>query len=241
MFRHQGKSRTFQHNVKLATVLSFVAGIVNATGFLAIQQLTTNVTGHFALFIHDLVNYHFWDGAIFLFYILSFLLGSFTSSLLIEFFRKNQRLNVFVIPIVLESLILLVLGFFGMDWIEFPNQIASALLFAMGMQNSLVTKISSAVVRTTHLTGLFTDLGIDLSNLFFSSDNHSTSETKSSIRLRIFIIAFFFLGGLAGGYCYAKLGWELRTLLVCTVVLIASLFYDDLKYNRLKSDGSKVV
>ena len=50
-----------------------------------------------------------------------------------------------------------------------------------------------------------------------------------------------FLGGLAGGYCYAKLGWELRTLLVCTVVLIASLFYDDLKYKRLKSNGSEVV
>ena len=241
MFRHQGKSRTFQHNVKLATVLSFVAGIVNATGFLAIQQLTTNVTGHFALFINDLVNYNFWHGAVFLVYILSFLLGSFTSSLLIEFFRQNQRLNVFLLPIIIESLILLALGIFGKDWMQFPNYIASALLFAMGMQNSLVTKISSAVVRTTHLTGLFTDLGIDLSHLFSPGGTQSTSDVKSSIRLRIFIIAFFFLGGLAGGYCYAKLGWELRTLLVCTVVLIASLFYDDLKYKRLKSNGSEVV
>ena len=46
MFRHQGKSRTLKHNLRIATVLSFVAGIVNVTGFLAFKQLTTNVTGH---------------------------------------------------------------------------------------------------------------------------------------------------------------------------------------------------
>ena len=51
MFRHQGKSRTLKHNLRIATVLSFVAGTVNVTGFLAFKQLTTNVTGHFALFI----------------------------------------------------------------------------------------------------------------------------------------------------------------------------------------------
>ena len=31
----------------------------------------------------------------------------------------------------------------------------------MGMQNSLVTRLSGAVVRTTHLTGVVTDLGIE--------------------------------------------------------------------------------
>jgi uncharacterized membrane protein YoaK (UPF0700 family) len=41
------------------------------------------------------------------------------------------------------------------------------MLFAMGMQNAMVTKISQSIVRTTHLTGLFTDLGIELSQLFF--------------------------------------------------------------------------
>ena len=56
MFRHQGKSRTLKHNLQIATVLSFVAGIVNVTGFLAIQERTTNVTGHFAQFIYELEN-----------------------------------------------------------------------------------------------------------------------------------------------------------------------------------------
>ena len=54
MFRHQGKTRTFKHNLRIAVILSFVAGIVNVSGYLFFKQLTTNVTGHFALFINDL-------------------------------------------------------------------------------------------------------------------------------------------------------------------------------------------
>jgi uncharacterized membrane protein YoaK (UPF0700 family) len=64
MFRHQGNGRTFKHNLQLAIVLSFVAGIVNVVGFLALSQLTTNVTGHFALFINDLANFQFWKGTV---------------------------------------------------------------------------------------------------------------------------------------------------------------------------------
>jgi len=59
MFKHQGKSRTLKHNMRIATVLSFSAGIVNVAGFLAFNQLTTNVTGHFALFINEVANFEF--------------------------------------------------------------------------------------------------------------------------------------------------------------------------------------
>ena len=98
MFRHQGKSRTLKHNLRIATILSFVAGIVNVTGFLAFKQLTTNVTGHFALFISDVANFEFWKGTVYFLYIFSFLFGSFLSGFLIEKFKENRKLNVFVLP-----------------------------------------------------------------------------------------------------------------------------------------------
>ncbi len=85
MFRHQGKSRTLKHNLRIATILSFVAGIVNVTGFLSFKQLTTNVTGHFALFINDVAHFEFWKGTIY--FLFSFLLGAFLSSFLIEEFK----------------------------------------------------------------------------------------------------------------------------------------------------------
>lgn len=163
MFRHQGKSRTIKHNLQIATVLSFVAGIVNVTGFLAFKQLTTNVTGHFALFINDVADFEYWKGLIYFLYIFSFFLGSFISGLLIEKFRENKKLNVFLLPTLLESLILLAIGLLSnIVSSDYADLIICSLLFAMGLQNSFVTEISNAVVRTTHLTGLFTDLGIEI-------------------------------------------------------------------------------
>ncbi|EGV43982.1 DUF1275 domain-containing protein [Bizionia argentinensis JUB59] len=236
MFRHQGKQRTLKHNLRIATVLSFVAGIVNVTGFLAFKQLTTNVTGHFALFITDVSEFEFWKGTIFLIYIFSFLFGSFSSSFLIEKFRASKQLNVFVLPTIIESFILIFVALISnVIQITYPDLIICLLLFAMGMQNSFVTKISDAIVRTTHLTGLFTDLGIELSQLFFPATHKNREKIKESIKLHIYIICFFFLGGMLGGFLYARMGMKLNTLIFGAIILLISLFYDDMKFKLIKT------
>ncbi|GGW70980.1 uncharacterized membrane protein YoaK (UPF0700 family) [Winogradskyella epiphytica] len=235
MFRHQGKSRTLKHNLQIATVLSLVAGVVNVTGFLAFKQLTTNVTGHFALFINDVADLKFWRGLVYFLYIFSFLIGSFLSSFLIDNFKGNKRLNIFVLPTIIESLILLAIGLTtNIVAVKSPDLIICLLLFAMGLQNSFVTKISDAVVRTTHLTGLFTDLGIDISHLFFPKMYPERTKLRANIKLRIYIILFFFAGGLIGGFMYSTLNWQLNTLVFAAVVLILSLFYDDMRYHLIK-------
>ena len=72
MFRHKGKKRTLSHNLRIASLLSFVAGVVNVAGFLAVQKLTTNVTGHFAFFVDEVFKQNFWQAFIFLFGFLFF-------------------------------------------------------------------------------------------------------------------------------------------------------------------------
>lgn len=236
MFRHQGKSRTLKHNLRIATVLSFVAGIVNVVGFLSYQQLTTNVTGHFALFISDVANFEFWKGTIYFLYIFSFLFGSFLSSFLIERFKENKKLNVFVLPTIIESLILLSIALAGdLMQLNYPDLIVCLLLLAMGLQNSFVTKISDAVVRTTHLTGLFTDLGIELSQLFFPKSYPQIGKIKSNIKLRMYIICFFFLGGIVGGFLYTKMNLKLNTLILGAIILLVSLFYDDFRFSVIRT------
>ncbi|MCB0451467.1 MAG: DUF1275 domain-containing protein [Aequorivita sp.] len=234
MFRHQGKSRTFKHNLQIATVLSFVAGIVNVTGFLAIKQLTTNVTGHFALLIFDFEDFRFLRGLTYLLYILSFLFGSFASGFMIEKYKKNKRLNVFVLPTLVEVFILVAVTiFYNLTAISYPHVIACSLLFAMGLQNSFVTKISNAVVRTTHLTGLFTDLGIELSQLFFPELHPHKRKTLATIKLRVYIILFFFLGGITAGFLYLGLSFKANTLLLAALILLGSLFYDDFRFQLI--------
>ncbi len=158
MFRHKGKTRTLKHNLNIASLLSFVAGIVNVAGFLAVQRLTTNVTGHFAFFVDEIFKLNFWQGFTYFLYIFFFFLGSFVSNLLVEVISKTNDRLIYIIPTIIESTILFLLAVFGQFLIsQNPDLLACSLLFAMGLQNSLVTTISNATVRTTHLTGLFTD------------------------------------------------------------------------------------
>jgi uncharacterized membrane protein YoaK (UPF0700 family) len=105
----------------------------------------------------------------------------------------------------------------------------------MGLQNSFVTKISNAIVRTTHLTGLFTDLGIELSQLFFPESHPNREKIKATIKLRIYIICFFFLGGIVGGFLYSRLDFKLNTLIFGAIILLISLFYDDLRYKLIRT------
>lgn len=228
MFKHKGKTRTLAHNLRIASLLSFVAGVVNVAGFLSVQKLTTNVTGHFAFFVDEIFKQNIWEGLNYFLYILFFFLGSFFSSFSIELTSKiNDRL-VYSIPIITESLILMSIALFGQEMItNAPNILAYALLFAMGLQNSLVTTISNATVRTTHLTGLFTDLGIELSQLFFYKLKEQKDKLYSSIKLRLTIISFFFLGGIIGGIIYSKV--NLYVLAYAGILLLIGLLYDDIK------------
>ncbi|MBC7935606.1 MAG: DUF1275 domain-containing protein [Rhizobacter sp.] len=229
MFRHHGKTRTLSHNLKIASLLSFVAGIVNVAGFLAVQRLTTNVTGHFAFFVDEVFKLNFWQGFIYFSYIFFFLAGSFVSNFLIEIISRKNEHYIFIVPASIECLILFILGFYGKSLIaENSDVIAFSLLFAMGLQNSLVTTISNASVRTTHLTGLFTDLGIELSQLFFYKTQEHQSKLFSSIKLRLTIIGFFFTGGVIGGIAYNKIG--LNTLIFAAALLVVGLIYDNIKF-----------
>lgn len=237
MFRHKGKGRTYSHNLKLASILSCVAGLVNITGVLSVSTLTTNVTGHFAYFSEQLFLRNYKMAFIYLLYILFFLLGAFISGAIMEWASKHKSHTSYIIPLSIEIAIMLVIGFspeLFPDGSFLPLVISSALLFAMGLQNALVTRVSQSVVRTTHLTGLFTDLGNDLSQLLFHGQKGKRIQLKKSIFLKLMIISGFFLGGILGGFSYHY--FQLKTLLLPVVLLLFALWYDGilLRYYHLK-------
>lgn len=225
MFTHKGKSRNLKHNIGIASLLSFVAGIVNVVGFLSVQKLTTNVTGHFAFMVEEAFSFHFMQSFFYFIYIFSFLFGAFFSNLIIELTQKVTDKNIFIIPVLLEILLLTIIAFLNFNYIiENPNLIACLLLFAMGLQNSLVTTISNSVVRTTHLTGLFTDLGIEISQLFFYKTVEQRTQLFSSIKLRLTIITTFFVGGILAGLFFST--FKIKTLLLASCILLIGLIVD---------------
>jgi uncharacterized membrane protein YoaK (UPF0700 family) len=221
MFRHQGKSRTHKHNIQLAALLSLVAGIVNVTGYFAVHTLTTNVTGHFAFFANEVLRKEYATALLYLLFIFAFFFGAFFSSVIVELISRRNSRYVYIIPVAIEIIILIIL-------VSSANIISCSLLFAMGLQNSLVTNISNSVVRTTHLTGLFTDLGIELSQIFFYREPEQQKRLRSSITLRLTIISCFFMGCIAGGFAYYLYG--ILSLLLAAGLLIVGVVYDGVKY-----------
>lgn len=233
MFRHRGKTRTLSHNLQIASLLSFIAGIVNVVGFLSVQRLTTNVTGHFAYLMEEFLRFSFWKGLVYFLYILFFLFGAFCASLVTELVSRKSERYMYVAPVIMECLILFTIGYVGADWsVTHPDTIAFSLLFAMGLQNSLVTSISSSNVRTTHLTGLFTDLGIELSQLFIYKSPEQKKILLSSIRLHITIITFFFTGGIVGGFAFARIG--MTVLMISAFLLLLGMIYDGIRFRVIQ-------
>src|SRR3978361_7032 len=112
MLRHLGTKRTYAHNVKLASLLCITAGFVNAAGFLAFSVLTTNVTGHAALFAERIALQDWKTARVVALWMFLFLTGAFVASMIVSRIGRNQRFS-YVIPILIEISILLSVAFVG--------------------------------------------------------------------------------------------------------------------------------
>src|SRR5690606_18050987 len=122
-------------------------------------------TGHFAILAQEIAKANWYQAAVVLLWIMLFFLGSFTANLLIIHGNKYiGRYWAHATPLILETLCLLVVGFYLQQYYQETLQETESLimlmLFAMGLQNGLTASISNFSVKSTHLTGLLTDLGI---------------------------------------------------------------------------------
>ncbi|MBS1618697.1 MAG: DUF1275 domain-containing protein [Bacteroidetes bacterium] len=231
MLHHHGHTRTLRHNLQLAGLLSFVAGVVNVCGFFAVETLTTNVTGHFAFFAQGMLRRDYAVAFEYFAFIVAFFLGSVFASVLVEIISRRNARFVYLVPVAIEITIITVAALVPVEHnFTYTTELSCFLLFAMGLQNSLVTIISSAVVRTTHLTGLFTDLGIEVGQLFFYKEADKRRKLRASVGLRFTIIAAFFSGCTAGGIAYSFIG--LDAMLIASAALAGALIYDGWKYGK---------
>lgn len=225
MLRHLGTKRTYGHNVKLASLLCVTAGFVNAAGFLGFSVLTTNVTGHAALFAERIAMQDWKTARVVALWMFLFLAGAFLSSFIVSFIGRNQRFS-YLVPMLIEIAILLGVAIFGYQYdhsLVAKEIFAGGLLFAMGLQNALVSIVSGSVVRTTHLTGTFTDLGIEMAQILQKNTN-DRAALKARIKLRSVIIFFFMCGALAGAYLFRYLSFH--AFLIPMAILVFTLLYD---------------
>lgn len=146
----------------LSLVLAGVAGAVNATGFVALGLHTSHMSGNTAMLGESLASGQ-WGAARLAAQLLgSFVVGAVAASVLLDAARHRTR-GRHASALLLEGVTLAGIGL----WMDQHPGVREPVLmwglaFAMGLQNALVTRVSGAVVRTTHVTGILTDIGIQL-------------------------------------------------------------------------------
>ncbi|HEY2516505.1 MAG TPA: YoaK family protein, partial [Polyangiaceae bacterium] len=170
MFRHQGAGRTDRQNRAVAGYLAFAGGYVNCVGFVLIGTFTSHATGMVGRFGNDLATGELAGAGAALTMILAFFGGAFAASMMIESRFTGRPSNAYGSALTIEAVLLVAFTIVSRltPWAHshVKDLEAAVLCAAMGMQNSLVTRLSGAVVRTTHLTGVVTDLGIEAARWF---------------------------------------------------------------------------
>lgn len=208
MLIRQDEARTFITDSWLAATLALVAGALNTAAFEAVGFFSANMTGNVSSFSDRLARAELPVALFFLEIICLFILGSTFSTLLINHGRRHGIRSVYAINILLEALLLLLLG--GAE-LYYP-QIAGGILmilslsFLMGLQNAVVTRISNARVRTTHVSGTATDIGIELAMLVDIVRRRESTEYSPIYLQRLMLhgstITAFLLGGVGGIWLY---------------------------------------
>lgn len=225
-----GRRRTTAANRHLGFALAFVAGAINAGGFLAVQQYTSYMTGivsamadNIALGAYDLV----LGGAGGL---LSFLLGAACSAIMVNYSRRRRLHGEFALPLLLEAFLLLCFGLLGARLATvaglFVPVTVMLLCFIMGLQNALITKLSKADIRTTHITGIVTDIGIELGkSLYWNSPGSSkqppVAVNRAKLQMLTLLALSFFLGGVVGAFGFKYLGYIATVPLALVLITLA--------------------
>lgn len=165
MFQHEGPSRSERQNRILAGYLAFVGGFVNSAGFVLIGVFTSHVTGNVGRFSIAAANGEAGAAATTFLIVTAFMAGAFFASMAIESDFFGRSANGYAVALFGEAALLVVFTHTSSvtppAYLRLLDLEGAILSCAMGMQNSLVTRLSGAVVRTTHLTGVLTDLGIE--------------------------------------------------------------------------------
>jgi uncharacterized membrane protein YoaK (UPF0700 family) len=239
--RLTGRTRTRRANRQLGAFLAFVAGAVNAGGFLAIKQYTSHMTGIVSSMADNLV----LGDALVVFAglgaLLSFVLGAATTAILINWARHRKMHSEYALSLALEAHLLLVFGFLGANLnsfivVFFPATVA-VLCYIMGLQNAIVTKISHAEIRTTHVTGLVTDIGIELGKLFYWNKTHASNSEqfvvadREKLAIHAIFLSMFFVGGVMGALGFKAFGFIAILPLAAALMFMAFLpILDDILF-----------
>lgn len=221
--RHRAPST----NTALGLLLAFNAGAVNAGGFLVLHMYTSHMTGFASQLADGMVlgNTTLLLNA--LGAILAFLSGAAVCAMLVNWARQRRLHGVYALPLLLEAALMFPFGLMGAITLTWATPFAVPLTvlllaFIMGLQNAVASKTSGGSIRTTHMTGNITDMGIEIGKMLYWNRRArhaplTVRHDRSRMRRSGGLVGMFVLGGTMGALGFKYVGF------VCVVPLAALL------------------
>lgn len=232
MFKHKANEALEIRVVAEWFMLAAVAGIINVGGFMACQRFVSHVTGFATLAGVDIASGKVLDALGILTVPFFFLIGVMISALNVDrrIARGEPAHYSLVMGLVTLCLVfagtggvLGIWGGFGHTLILSRDYLFLALLcLASGLQNAVLTTATGATLRTTHLTGTTTDLGIGLMRWWSSRDPGVRDHEKKTNLLRIGLITSFVAGSTLGALLFSHIDY-LGFVLPASLTLYATL------------------
>ncbi|MCJ8211714.1 DUF1275 domain-containing protein [Mucilaginibacter sp. RS28] len=227
MLRKAKNDRSLRENLMLASSTAFVSGGINVASIIAFLAFTTNVTGHVAKLAHHVVEQNIRELVLFVVWLLLFFLGAFTANFIIRSLERKSLYRAHTTPVFIEVVLLVLIAIYGDNFYNDSQTereiLIGTLLFTMGLQNSMVSTVSGGLVKTSHLTGLFTDLGGEVSE-YFHPNVSGKDVTKNKIYIRLTILTFYITGGVIGGYFFNR--YNFAMFYIFPVILLTIIYYD---------------
>ncbi|MDR3684281.1 MAG: YoaK family protein [Geothrix sp.] len=227
----EGALRSSSLNRQLAWAMAFVAGAVNAGGFLAVGHYTSHMTGTASILADMAALGDLQMSLAALAMMLSFMGGAFLCSTLISFGQRRRMRSRYALTLLLESGLLLLFGLMGariQTEVRFTLPATVMLLcFIMGMHNAVTSIISGAEVRTTHVTGTVTDIGIELARLTYVNRHHRVGRVRimanrQKLTLLLLLLFSFITGGIAGALTFKHIGFKATIPLAIFLCFLAA-------------------
>ncbi len=222
--------------------MAFQAGVVNIGGFLACHRFVSHVTGFATFFGAELNEVDSSQAYGMLLVPFFFLFGSMISGYLVDLRLKLHKLPRYYFAFGIIFFLLMavaaggVLGWFGKfgEPLVFSHDYLLLMLLCLvcGIQNGTITSVSKSVVRTTHLTGITTDLGIGIIRVLNKDKIKEDMATEVQANLmRVGLISSFVIGSVLGGFLFTEFGYA---GFFVPVVTSGSLFVMMLYYRTSK-------
>lgn len=230
LLRVAGPERTPTLNHQLACLLALVAGVLNSVGFVAVAFYTSHMTGVTALIADQIVFGEWYLVAVGVLSVVSFVAGAMACAIVFNWGRRRALRSRYANVLLIEGALMLLFGLLAEELTSDGRELVfvPVLCFTMGLQNAVITKISGARIRTTHVTGMVTDIGIELGKLTYRNRLPGTDRVRgdrSQIALHGTLTSLFVVGGIIGAAGYLAIGFA---ILVPGALLLLAASYQPL-------------